>query len=79
MVIVFWMTFMEGLLPQNMGVAEGDAAGEPDFGWVSRCRAFRALSRAELSTSTNLLLSHGLTMKSKAPRFMPSTANWISA
>ena len=41
--------------------------------------AFRALSRAAVSTSMSFSLSHGFTMKSNAPRFIPSTARAISA
>ena len=40
---------------------------------------FRALSRAAVRTSMSLSFSQGFTRKSKAPRFMPSTARAMSA
>ena len=46
---------------------------------ASRPIAFRALSRAAVKVSTSFSLSHGFTMKSNAPRFIPSTARAMSA
>ena len=51
----------------------------PDSDRASLPIAFRALSRAAVSTSISLSLSQGFTMKSKAPLFIPSTAKAISA
>ena len=67
---------MAGLDPQCilgdwllvMGDGEGDFLPVRFiFCWYARVRV-----------STSLLLFQGLTMKSKAPRFIPSTASWIS-
>ena len=46
---------------------------------TSRPFAFRALSLAAVSVDISLSLSHGFTRKSNAPRFIPSTASWMSA
>ena len=62
--------------PQNIGLPEASSA-VPDL--ASRPIAFRALSLAAVSVATSFSLSHGFTMKSNAPRFIPSTASWISA
>ena len=51
----------------------------PGFDRASLPSALRALSRAAVSTSMSLSLFQGFTMKSNAPRFIPSTANWMSA
>ena len=51
--------------------------GDPER--ASRPIDFRALSRAAVRTSMSLSFSQGFTRKSKAPRFMPSTARAMSA
>ena len=72
---VFRMAAIALELPQNIGLSPAGASAFRS----SRPIAFRALSRAAVSTSMSLSLSQGFTMKSKAPRFIPSTASWMSA
>ena len=76
--------------PQNMGfpVKPGMTLASvmpdrlpvmPDPDRASRPIDFLALSRAAVRTSMSLSFSQGFTRKSKAPRFMPSTARAMSA
>ncbi len=69
---VFRMAAMGLEAPQNMRLPVAP-------GMTSSAIALRALSRAAVSVATSLSLSQGFTIKSNAPRFIPSTASWMSA
>ena len=69
---VFLMTDIAGPLPHKIVAPEG---GTDDAFFTS----LLMLLYAPLRVSTSLSLSQGLTMKSNAPRFIPSTARAMSA
>ena len=83
---VLRIAFIAGEVPQNIWSPEPSPVIPvqtsfviPGIDRVSGLIAFSALSRAPVRTSISLSFSHGFTMKSNAPRFIPSTARAISA